>query len=111
MLDLAPLTVEQVRSATFSMKLHLNMDDCHVSVWESSTVTGLAVVSRSPKGRSNIKGGRFFRVAGVEQEFTDLEEAIGALNKVRARAAADREWEAAAPAANGADATDESAQS
>lgn len=93
MTDLAtPVTLEDLKTATTRLKMHMNLGDYHVSIYECAEYPQLCVVSRSPKSRrlpKDVPMGLFYVVAGVDQDFDTLADVLPHLNAIRAAEAAE----------------------
>lgn len=88
--ETAPITMDALRKAKFEFFMHLNLGNVHVSTWQCVEYPELGVVSRVLRGRRGkspppgIRPGRFFTVAGVDEDFEKAEDALEHLNAIYA---------------------------
>lgn len=91
-------TLEEIRAAGAQLVMHINFGDGYGYVYSCIAEPRIGVSTGGPKGRkSKRKYYRHFNVVGVDSEFTTLEEAVLAVQKLDQAKANDAEWEAAAP--------------
>lgn len=91
--------LEEIRKAGAKIAMHLNFGDGYAYVYTCIGEPRISISTGGPKkGRkSKRKYYRLFQVVGVDSEFTTLEEAVLAVQKLDQAKAIDAEWEAAAP--------------
>ena len=90
--DTASVTMEDLKAAHTKFKMHMNLGDYHVSIYECVEYPQLGVVCRTPKNRrapKDVPMGRFYVVAGIDQDFDTLADALPHLNAIRAAEAAE----------------------